>query len=334
MIFGWKAGEVLGKRFHEIGFVLEDDIDLVIKDMHELLYGGNPKLFRQSVNCNKLGEIIYIEWNTSVLLNKDGSVDSIMAIANDVTSRERAFTELQDSHRELDNFIYKASHDLRGPLARIQGVVNLGLMEIKDKLSRDYFSMLHITANQLNSILSRLLMIYDINNHKIKVEEIALKEEIEDILEELKEENNHINVKFKIKIKETLRWKTDLVLFQIIVRNMFDNALFFRDKKDIKVELEADRVFNDKLFLKITDNGLGIPDNVKERVFDMFFHGAARSGGTGLGLYMSKKAVERLNGSIQLVDGRAKSTVFKIVLPSLSPRHAHPLPVLDLSEDL
>lgn len=316
-IFGWKAEEVFGKRFHEIGFVLEKDIDDTIKMMHDLLYGENPRIYFQAVNCNKFEDIIHIEWNTSVLLNQDGSVDSIMAIANDVTSREQAFIKLQASHRELDNFIYKASHDLRGPLARIQGIVNLGLMEAKEKISREYFNMLHITGGQLNNILSRLLMIYDINHHRIQLENITLKEEVQKVLEVLYEKQNNFNIRFDLKINENIAWKTDLVLFRIVIRNMLDNALFFRDKKDIKVKVEAAQINNEKLLIKITDNGLGIPEDVRDRVFDMFFHGTARSGGTGLGLYMAKKAVERLGGTIQLVNADPRNTIFKIILPTL-----------------
>lgn len=317
-IFGWTAAEVLGKRFHEIGFVLEKDIDDAIKSMHDLLYGDDTSISFLSINCNKYGDTLHIEWNTSVLLNKDGSVDSIMAIANNVSSREKAFEALQSSHRELDNFIYKASHDLRGPLARIQGVVNLGLMEVKEKPAKEYFNMLHITANQLNNILSRLLMIYDINHHVIKIEKINLKREFLYILNDLYEENKIENVHFNIKTEEALTWETDLLLFQIIIKNMFDNAIFFRDKKKTKVVLETKISYEGKLKITITDNGLGIPENVHDKVFDMFFHGAAKSGGTGLGLYMAKKAVERLGGVIQLVSGQPRNTIFEITFPVFS----------------
>ena len=314
-IFGGTAAEVLGKRFHEIGFVLENDIDGAIKSMHDLLYGEDTCISFLSLNCNKYGDTLHVEWNTSVLLNKDGSVDSIMAIANNVSSREKAFEALQSSHRELDNFIYKASHDLRGPLARIQGVVNLGLMEVKEKPAKEYFNMLHVTANQLNNILSRLLMIYDINHHVIKIDKINLKREFLYILNDLYEENKIENVHFKIKTEEALTWQTDLLLFQIIIKNMFDNAIFFQDTKKTNVVLETKISFDGKLKITITDNGLGIPENVQEKVFDMFFHGAAKSGGTGLGLYMAKKATERLGGTIQLISGQPRNTIFEIALP-------------------
>lgn len=317
-IFGWKKEEVVGKRFHEIGFVLEKDTDEVIKMMHDLLYGESPRIYFQAINCNKFNDILHIEWNTSVLLSHDGSVDSIMAIANDVTSREQAFTQLKASHRELDNFIYKASHDLRGPLARMQGIVNLGLMEAKEKLSRDYFAMLQITGTQLNNILSRLLMIYDINHHNLVWEKVILKKKIQSVLDELRSENDHFNIRFHFNISDELTWETDLVLLGIIVRNMFDNALFFRDKKEISVKIEAHRIYYEKLLIKITDNGIGIPASARDKVFDMFFHGSARSGGTGLGLYMAKKAVERLGGNIKLANGEAKNTMFEIVLPLIS----------------
>lgn len=161
-------------------------------------------------------------------------------------------------------------------------------------------------------------MIYDINHHTIKIERINLKNRISEILYDLKEENKLANINFKFKIDEGLFWDSDIILFQIIIRNMFDNAIFFQDKKKMEVFLETSLSDDEKLTITITDNGLGIPENLQDKVFDMFFHGAAKSGGTGLGLYMARKAIERLGGTIQLISGQPQNTVFEIILPCFS----------------
>src|SRR5690606_27821509 len=110
----------------------------------------------------------------------------------------------------------------------------------------DYFGMLQITGTQLNNILSRLLMIYDINHHNLVWEKVILKKKIQSVLEALRKENDHFNIRFHFKIDDDLTWETDLVLLGIIIRNMFDNALFFRDKKEIAVKIEATKVYHEK----------------------------------------------------------------------------------------
>jgi signal transduction histidine kinase len=87
---------------------------------------------------------------------------------------------------------------------------------------------------------------------------------------------------------------------------------FFRIKGRSKLSND------EKLIVTIIDNGLGIPEDLQDKVFDMFFHGAAKSGGTGLGLYMARKAIERLGGNIQLISGQPRNTIFEIILPHFS----------------
>lgn len=315
-IFGWKAGDVLGLFYDQVGFILEKDLDEFRNSFNVLLRGEKTKIFSTGNNYNKFGDLLFVEWNISILHNEDGSVDSILAIANDVTSREKAFNDLQDSNRDLDNFIYKASHDLRGPLARIQGIVNLGLMESRENTSRDYFNLLDSTASDLDTILSRLLMIYDVNHHKKNIEPLHVYDEIKQTLEKVIKNKKIKNFTYKINIPRDFIFYTDKVLFQIIVENIFDNALFYKDKREKRPQIvfNSETFYNNRVVFEVTDNGLGIPDDREEQIFDMFFHGSAKSGGTGLGLYMSKKVVERMGGNIKLLKAR-KDTIFKIILP-------------------
>src|SRR5690606_39433630 len=77
---------------------------------------------------------------------------------------ERVNLSHKQVNDELDNFIYKTSHDIRGPLASLKGMCNVAIMDVKDPLALDYFNKLDATAEKLNTILTRLLIINQINN--------------------------------------------------------------------------------------------------------------------------------------------------------------------------
>jgi signal transduction histidine kinase len=109
------------------------------------------------------------------------------------------------------------------------------------------------------------------------------------------------------------RWKSDEHLFDLIIENMLRNAILYRDRGDAMVKIKTE--YRDKdLFIAIEDNGFGIQQGDEDKVFNIFFKGSPRPGGTGLEVYTSKVAVEKLGGTIALRK-LMKNTIFEITLP-------------------
>lgn len=98
----------------------------------------------------------------------------------ELVEANESLTKVND---ELDNFIYKTSHDIRGPLANLKGICNVAMMDVKDKMALDYFDKLDASAARLNAILSRLLIINQINHSILKAEPIDFNAQIEEVLE-------------------------------------------------------------------------------------------------------------------------------------------------------
>lgn len=314
-IFGWKAAEVLGKKIDQLQLIHEDDLkkfNFLIRNLGNIT---NTRRFFRTRNYNKQGEILYIEWNVSAMFDSGGNLQSILCMANNATERERAFAGLETANKELDNFIYKTSHDVKGPIARIQGIINLGLMETKDQTSQNYFTLLNQVSSEFDIVLSRLFRIHNLYYHKLEVVALDLRKEIMYLLKNLQRKNSLYDLEYRLDIPRNLKWNTDKLLLYMIIQNIYENALDYRSNGLTYLVFSAEVINDHKLILKVKDNGIGIPEQVGDRVFDMFFQSTRDSVTSGLGLYMVKKSVEKLGGTIELMQNDIEDTVFEIILP-------------------
>ena len=315
-IFGYSTQEVLGLRMDEVPFIGKDDQQESEEIIKQLCNGEMPIQYFTKRSTGRYGNPLYIEWSYSVLLDGEGKPESIITIANDVTIREQTFKELKSANEELDTFLYKSSHDLRGPLARMQGIINLGLLESTDPQAIQYFNMLKKVTDELNTLLLRLMSVHNINQHEFKIEELNFARFVDETIE-LLGSSNHFGHEIAIvnKVPKDFYLLSDFSLIRIILFNLLENGYRFADNFNPRIEVEALYLPSGKYIISVTDNGMGIPEEFKEKIFDMFFQGSTRSTGTGLGLFMVKKAVKKLRGEIRLYSENGL-TVFEIVLPA------------------
>ncbi len=203
---------------------------------------------------------------------------------------------------ELDNFIYKTSHDIRGPLASLKGMCNVAIMDVKDTLALDYFQKLDATAERLNTILTRLLIINQINNSSASHEQIDFDEIVNDVIILEKKRGLPPKLCIKKKIEEGIIFYSDKELVRIILENLIDNAIKFyndSDRIDPFVEIKVEKEGN-YLKLRVIDNGIGISQVNPDKIFQMFSRASERSGTGGIGLYLTKTATEKIGGQIDL----------------------------------
>lgn len=221
---------------------------------------------------------------------------------------------LEKSNTELDTFIYKTAHDIRGPLARLMGLSNLGIMETQDERSLKYFGLLKNNAEYLNYLLERLSTAHEIKNQEVFLSNFQLKKLLQDVMSNLSFNEEYKNVSFIVQIENDATVHSDYGLTRFVLINLLDNAIKFRNKRDeglSEVKIEAFSEAN-KLYLRIEDYGIGVND--EEFLFDMFSKAAKKFQTPGLGLYMSKLCIEKLKGTISLVSA-GNPTVFQVCLP-------------------
>lgn len=233
---------------------------------------------------------------------------------------EKANQSLKQVNDELDNFIYKTSHDIRGPLASLRGMCNVAMMDVKDPVALDYLSKLDLTAERLNTILTRLLIVNQINNSKLTVVEINLAAVINDVL--LLERKRGIPEKIDVRINldNVVKIKSDRELLRIVLENLIDNAIKFyneSDRTDSFVEIRSESLGKDGVKIRVIDNGIGISESNPGKLFRMFFRASERSETGGIGLYIVKTATTKLNGKVELLTTPEGYTEFNVTLPLL-----------------
>ena len=235
---------------------------------------------------------------------------------------DRANKSLSHVNDELDNFIYKTSHDIRGPLASLKGICSVALMDVKDPLALDYLNKLDVSSGRLNVILTRLLIVNQINNAIVGKEPIDFNAIIEDVI--LLEKKKGLPPRFEIKkdIQANIDLQSDKDLVRIILENLIDNAIKFHNDSErvnpfvhIKINVNSDM----DVVVSVIDNGIGIAEAKPDKIFQMFSRASERSGTGGIGLYLSKLATEKLGGHIHLRTTSEGFTEFYVLFPSKMP---------------
>ena len=225
--------------------------------------------------------------------------------------------QLLQSNKELDTFIYRSSHDLKGPISRLVGLVNLARMEQDQASIYRNLDLIQFTANKMGKMLDKLMNVHAINSESIEYEQFNINDFLADIRERLKDIPGEDSAYIIFKVDADEMMVSDQTLLGIIMENILENSVQFQNpSKDvfsiIKLELKADEEF---IRIKISDNGAGIGDDHKDKIFDMFYRGSELSKGNGLGLYLVKKATEKLNGQIHFKSEPGNITSFTIILP-------------------
>jgi signal transduction histidine kinase len=224
---------------------------------------------------------------------------------------------LQNVNNELDNFIYKTSHDIRGPLASLKGIANVALLELTDPKAQDYLHKLDASADKLNTILTRLLIVNQINHAVLTPVKIDFPELLQEILtfERKKGIPNKLLITHEIEPQVALT--TDRHVLRIILENLIDNAIKYHNSSDriepfvkIRVHMNGEGVK-----IRVIDNGIGIKENDPQKLFQMFVRASERSESGGIGLYLTKLASERLYAKVDYATTLEKFTQFTVTLP-------------------
>ncbi len=234
----------------------------------------------------------------------------------DITLRKEAEEKLILKNNELNTFIYRSTHDLRGPLMTILGLTNVALDEEELDELRNYISMINECTHKLDDVLLSLITTISIKNSIKKTIEVNITKIINTILSGFNTINGFNKIKFFLDIKVKNKLITDEFAIISILKNIIENAIKYKDTQKENQSISI-FIYDTDILLKIfiKDNGIGIPERFRSKVFDMFFRGTQICKGSGLGLYVVKNAVEKLNGSIQLASTEGTGTTVEVNLP-------------------
>ncbi len=220
---------------------------------------------------------------------------------------------------ELDNFIYRTSHDIRGPLVTLKGVCNVALLDVKDDIALDYLQKLDATSTRLNIILTRLLIVNKINLWELEATPINCVDLINQIIETEKINGIPDSMVIEYEIDPDIKLFSDRFLLMLVVENLIDNAIkFYNDSPRVSpfVKIRIHQEAGDKVKMIVMDNGIGVNSSDKDHIFHLFTRASDRSETGGIGLYLSKMAADRLGGEVILAKTSPNGSEFHLILPA------------------
>lgn len=278
------------------------------------------------------GESITFEWDFNdkdyIFLGKpcieaDGSIPVAILLTQNITETKSqanklklALAELEAKNFELDSFVYRTSHDLRSPLASVLGLVEIMLKENNINDIHDCARRIKSSVERLDTTVGSILEYSRNGNISVEEREVSIEDIWNQCLDTHKNMPNASEIKFSYQEESSTLIKIDPFRLSIIFNNLISNAIKYCDlsKKSI-VTLSVKRN-KDLLVLTLEDNGIGIPEDLQPNVFDMFYRASLLSHGAGLGLYIVRKAVDKLGGTITLKSTQGVGTTFTITIPT------------------
>ncbi len=225
---------------------------------------------------------------------------------------------LLKTNTELDRFVYSTSHDLRAPLASIMGLLNISKASDNMKDIKKYMNLMDDRVRSLE-VFIRDITDYSRNNRlEIKKDKFNLKELAGEVWEDLRYAPEASSVDFHLAFQENTEIESDRSRLKVILGNLVSNAIRYHDlsKTDRFIRLTA-QTNGHAVYLEVEDNGQGIAPEYKMKVFDMFFRAHEKSKGSGLGLYIVKETVAKLQGTVDLESQLGVGSTFSLRLPFL-----------------
>ena len=226
--------------------------------------------------------------------------------------------ELKKRNMELDKFVYSVSHDLRAPLRSILGVVELSEDMTEDGLMKKHFDMIKSSIHKLDGFILDILNYSRNSRLEVKKEDINFKEILNDAIGNLKYMgNNNREVDIKVNVSNGVCFTSDKSRIAVILNNLVSNAIRYQNPSAEHpfVEIGVD-LSETEAKIRVKDNGIGIPMEHQRKVFDMFYRVSSASVGSGLGLYIVKETLDKLNGRISMTSELGVGTMLDIYIPN------------------
>ncbi|HEY4650761.1 MAG TPA: CHASE domain-containing protein [Pontibacter sp.] len=281
------------------------------------------------VESTKEADLIYFNLVYQPLMDSKGQVEAVLVFAIDVTELVKARTELltineklSDKNEELlrinsdlDNFVYTASHDLKSPIANMEGLVTLLRDILQGKLEGEDEQVLDMVSQSIDKLKGTIADLTEITKVQkelqSKVEPLKFGQILKDVIVDIKglinETGAHIETNFEVEAILYARKNLRSIMY-----NLVSNAVKYRsEERAPSVKVSTYRK-NDFVVLEIADNGLGIRKEQQHKLFSMFKRLHKHVEGTGIGLYIVKRIIENNGGRIEVESEHDKGTTFRV----------------------
>lgn len=255
--------------------------------------------------------------NMALLKKEDELANYNHELVQNREELEQALRAVEERNYQLDQFVYKTSHDLRAPIASALGLINIIKMDSNYERWPEYLELIKGALQKQDLFIKAMLNFSKSTRSKNKAESIDFNDLILQCLQELQGLPGYEEVTQQLQpASQGVAFYSDKMKLQIILANLISNAIKYRDPlKESYMNIQI-RLSTIAAEIVISDNGIGIPVKYQNQIFDMFFRATERSEGSGLGLYLVKQTVAKLEGEIIIESEQGKGTTFKVYIPN------------------
>jgi signal transduction histidine kinase len=275
---------------------------------------------------NGLPEPVYVDFIYYPFRNSRGLITGIIVIAVEVTRQVEIRQEIEAKNEELlainadlDNFVYSASHDLKGPILNIEGLMNMlpGLMpdeRLQAPEADHVIRLIFRSVDRLKATIADLAEVSKVQKEALEeVGEVGLAEVVKDVVSDLQLPIQESGATLSIELQDcTIRFSPKNL--RSIVYNLLSNAIKYKSPERLPHIRLSCRTEGDYLLFSVQDNGLGMNLKYEDKIFSMFKRLHTHVEGSGVGLYIVKRIVENAGGRIVVDSTEGVGSTFTIYL--------------------
>jgi PAS domain S-box-containing protein len=230
---------------------------------------------------------------------------------------EKTLEELSERNYELDQIMYKTSHDLRAPLSSILGLLMLAQDESDPKQLSEYHAHIRSRIEKLDGFVKSMLSYARNSRTAVNLQPVNWHKLISDAYSNLEYLQNYNKIEKRLECNCQQTFYSDLFRLSIIFNNLIGNAIKYADLKKenpyLQVRIET---MSQHAFIEISDNGIGIEEKYLDKIGGMFFRATNSAEGSGLGMYIVLQTLEKLDGKLEIESSAGKGTCIRLILPA------------------
>ncbi|MCD9015928.1 PAS domain-containing sensor histidine kinase [Parachryseolinea silvisoli] len=311
-MFGFTLDELRGKSIND--FIVPEELVHEGVDLNNLITSSRIVSI-ETIRKHRSGKLVNVILYGMPVMMENQTI-GIYGVYVDFTDRKKVEEELKIRNTELDNFVYKVSHDLRAPLSSILGLVNLARLPGNTDNPMDYIDIIGEKVEHLDHFIGDVLS----HSKNLKMDITTSQVDFEQIIERTFKDLNYLqgakDMERSVKISG-IAFYSDPWRISEIFRNLISNAIKYRqlniERPEIRIKILIDQR---RAEINFSDNGIGIDDVSLAKIFEMFYRATEQSDGSGIGLYIVKNAVDKLGGQINVSSQVNQGTRFSIILPN------------------
>lgn len=323
-IFGVAQDAVIDDVRNSMSGIHPDDLPGVEHAVREAI-AGRRQFNVEYRAVHDSGEIRYVSSSGHVIRDVDGEPVKFIGACKDVTSArhsqrlEQQARELARSNAALEEFAHVASHDLQEPLRTVSSYVGLLARRYKGKLDSDANDFIDFAvdgARRMHLLIENLLEYSRVGSQGKAFQTVAVADVLEDVIKGLEVGMNEADADIIVEGELPSVWGDADQLRQLL-QNLISNAIKFRGERRPEIHIGA-RSLGDEWQINVTDNGIGIEPRFAERIFVIFqrLHSREAYAGTGIGLALCKRIVDRHGGRIWVESEPGVGSTFSFTLPN------------------